>query len=304
MAYQKEDYVELKSCFVGSTHTDLHEREMEDNSLSYGNSSTSKYKRFYRPRLQLFRYTHQKDKYGRCYAPSNYLFVLPLSQSAVEREGTNRARAFQGRVVDKSVDFTLIHHWFTTCKTAHLESALPKPRYYGSETIGCDPVAPQVIPNFRLVDVRERRIVLAESGQKYAALSYVWGNATRLLLRNDNLTQLSESGALAQDNEDVPKTFRDALNVAAKLHIWYLWIDAICILQDDEQQLLEHMNCMDRIYSAAVLTIVSDTANADSGIPGIGHSREPAQATLQQGGTIFISSKRTFGSALNDSSWE
>lgn len=110
MAYQNEDYVELKSRFVGSTHTNLSERQMEDNSLRCGDSSTSKYKRFYLPRLQLFRYTHRKDEYGGCYAPSDYLFILPLSQSAVEWEGTNRARAFQGRVVDKSVDFTLIHH--------------------------------------------------------------------------------------------------------------------------------------------------------------------------------------------------
>jgi Heterokaryon incompatibility protein (HET) len=304
IVYGDEDYVELKSSFVGSTHTDLYKREMEDNSLSYRNSCSSRYERFHRPRLQLFKNTKQKDEYGRCYAPDDYLFILPFSQSAVGREGTNSAPAFQGRLVEKNIDFALANHWFTICRTTHFESELLKPKYYGSKVINCEPAPPKAIPHFRLADINERRIVLAEPGQEYAALSYVWGNSKKLLLRNDNLAQLSEPGALAQDNGHVPKTFRDALAVAAGLHIRYLWIDAICILQDDETQLLEHMNCMDQIYSAAVLTIVSDTTNADSGIPGVGRPREPAQATLQHGDTYFISSKRTFGRALHDSAWE
>ena len=305
MVYGDEDYVQLKSCLVGSTHTNLHDRETEDNSLRYGNSSLSgsKYERFHRPRLQLYKDTKLDDEDGRRYAPGDYLFILPVAQS-VGREGTNTASVFHGRLVGKNVDYTLVDHWFTICKNTHVKSELPKSRNYGSEVTECQPTPSRVIPNFRLIDINERRVVLAEPTQEYAALSYVWGNSKRLLLRNANLEQLSKPGALAHDNDSVPRTFRDAVAVAAALHLQYLWIDAVCIVQDDETQLLEHMNCMDQIYGAAVLTIVSDTTDAGNVIPGVGRPRGPAQATLQHGNTSFISSKRTFGRALFDSPWE
>jgi hypothetical protein len=61
---------------------------------------------------------------------------------------------------------------------------------------------------------------------------------------------------------------------------------------------------MDSIYSCAVLTIVSNTENADSGIPGVSVSRGPPQATFQHRNQSFISSKRTFGNTMTDSPWE
>lgn len=64
------------------------------------------------------------------------------------------------------------------------------------------------------------------------------------------------------------------------------------------------MNAMDSIYSSAILTIVSDTASADSGIAGVSISRNPPQATFQYGNTSYISTKRTFGKALSISAWE
>jgi hypothetical protein len=94
------------------------------------------------------------------------------------------------------------------------------------------------------------------------------------------------------------------LAVAERLSIRYLWIDAICILQDNDKQLVEHMNAMSSIYSSATFTIVCDTECAGSGIPGIGYPREPTQAMFRYRVQSFISSKRTFGMALSNSPWE
>jgi hypothetical protein len=64
------------------------------------------------------------------------------------------------------------------------------------------------------------------------------------------------------------------------------------------------MEAMDSIYGSATLTIVSDTENADMGIPGVGYPREPAQAIFEYDDQTLISSKRTFGKALSNSLWE
>jgi hypothetical protein len=102
----------------------------------------------------------------------------------------------------------------------------------------------------------------------------------------------------------VPSTFQDALSVAEALGIPYVWIDSLCIDQGNTDEVMKHMNSMDSIYGAAVLTIVSDTESADSSIPGISLPRGPPQAMFQHGEAHYISAKRTFGVALKGSCWE
>ncbi|KAH8756941.1 heterokaryon incompatibility protein-domain-containing protein [Hyaloscypha finlandica] len=270
--YEDDDYVELESRFVGSTHTILHDREIEDNQAQWKRVPfRSHYERFCRPRLQLFKKKVCDE--GRRYTSDEYMFILPQPRFGKDQEVVRIAQAFQGRIVDKNVDFSLVHQWFTTCKSNHVKSKIPVTNHWGSiEGRDCQPTPTALIPHFRLVDARERCVVIPEDPDpEYAALSYVWGSSKRLLLRSDNLTKLSTQGVLSQGNEELPNTFRDAIAVIEQLGIRYLWIDAICILQDNEQQLAEHMNSMDSIYGSALLTIVSDTSGANCGIHGIGY---------------------------------
>ncbi len=160
------------------------------------------------------------------------------------------------------------------------------------------------IQDFRVIDVQKRCVVRANAKVDYAALSYVWGNAKRLVLSKDNEAWLSTPGALSKDEENVPKTFRDALEVATALGIANLWVDALCIDQADPEQVKHHMDAMDVIYGSAVLTIVSTTGNASSGLPGISLLRGPPQAVFQHNGARYMSSKLTFGAALQDCPWE
>jgi len=67
---------------------------------------------------------------------------------------------------------------------------------------------------------------------KYAALSYCWGN------RAEAATQLkTEHKSLADRHRGIPvslmaKVMQDAVLVCHSLSIQYLWIDALCIIQD------------------------------------------------------------------------
>jgi hypothetical protein len=138
----------------------------------------------------------------------------------------------------------------------------------------------------------------------YAALSYVWGAGKRLLLTNDTLQWLSMPNAFSYDNEMVPATFRGAISVAETLDIPYIWIDAICVQQDHEEQLAEHMDSMDSIYGSATLTIVSDTDSAWTGIPGINFLRPHSQTYLRHAGQEYIRTMMTFPQELSRSPWE
>jgi len=65
----------------------------------------------------------------------------------------------------------------------------------------------------------------------------------------------------------MPNTFRDAITIVRKLSFRYLWIDALCIIQDSEEDWQKEAAVMDRVYANAALTIsCADSANSWSGI--------------------------------------
>jgi hypothetical protein len=63
-----------------------------------------------------------------------------------------------------------------------------------------------------------------------------------------------------------PQSFRDAIIVTQRLHIQYLWIDALCILQDSVQDWQVESSKMSNIYLNSFLTIAAaNSADCHSG---------------------------------------
>ena len=54
---------------------------------------------------------------------------------------------------------------------------------------------------------------------------------------------------------DLTKTFQDAMETTFKLGKWYIWIDSLCIVQDDSKDLEVHCESMSQIYSNSFCTI-------------------------------------------------
>ena len=61
--------------------------------------------------------------------------------------------------------------------------------------------------------------------------------------------------------EDLPATMRDAVIVTEKLGIMNLWIDALCIVQDDTIDKAREIAQMPLIYSQAIVTIAASRAS-------------------------------------------
>jgi len=65
---------------------------------------------------------------------------------------------------------------------------------------------------------------------------------------------------------DLPKTFRDAVNITQGLGIRYLWIDSLCIIQNDIADWEVESTKMADVYSGAFLTIAATkSSNCDGG---------------------------------------
>lgn len=96
----------------------------------------------------------------------------------------------------------------------------------------------------------------------YVTLSYCWGTALPYTTTSKNLQQHLAGLYFVQ----LPKTLQDAIMVARYLGFRYIWIDCICIVQDDEQDWAREAARMADIYSKSALCIAASRAsNCDEG---------------------------------------
>lgn len=127
--------------------------------------------------------------------------------------------------------------------------------------------------NFRLIDVRKMCIltVTPKTRIEYVAFSYVWGESSDTdCSTGSNITKRLET----LDISTLPATIRDAIVVCEKLGERYIWIDRLCILQDDEEDKLSQVHAMTSIYSAAKFVLVdASSSSMNDGMAGISRSR-------------------------------
>ncbi|KAL6884455.1 heterokaryon incompatibility protein domain-containing protein [Trichoderma evansii] len=113
----------------------------------------------------------------------------------------------------------------------------------------------------RLLEIRldGQEIVLCDSFTEthtYVALSYCWGSTKQKTLRADTI----EEFRTGLGTQDLPQTFQDAIWVTRQLGIRFLWVDSLCIVQDDYQDWIAHSDRMNEVYGNATLTIAASRA--------------------------------------------
>lgn len=88
---------------------------------------------------------------------------------------------------------------------------------------------------------------------EYVALSYCWGATKFQHLTRENISAYSSK----IDYAELPKTLQDAIDVSRQLGISYLWVDALCIIQDSKEDWATESVKMGQVYRQAVLTIAA-----------------------------------------------
>lgn len=129
-----------------------------------------------------------------------------------------------------------------------------------------------------LVDVQSGCLVRAPDRCSYVALSYVWGGKKTLQTLRNNQNQLQQPGSLFLTTWETPisKTAHDAMGIISLLGKRYLWVDALCIVQDDESQKHRELASMGAIYANASVTIMAvQGEHANSGLKGFRGVSEP-----------------------------
>jgi hypothetical protein len=73
--------------------------------------------------------------------------------------------------------------------------------------------------------------------------------------------------------EDFPQTFQHLVEVTRKIKVSYTWIDALCIIQDDDEDKEREIGAMDLVYSMAICLITASASAScwDGFFPPRGH---------------------------------
>ncbi|ERF68822.1 hypothetical protein EPUS_06266 [Endocarpon pusillum Z07020] len=138
--------------------------------------------------------------------------------------------------------FDTIRRWIDECSTEHAR---------------CHSDASGPLPH-RVIDVRgvsgTSDVFLYEShheAARYIALSHCWGRQPPLT--TTKATLLERKFAIRWTT--LPQTFQDAISITRELGVQYLWIDSLCILQDDEGDWVTESAQMDQVYKNSWITI-------------------------------------------------
>ncbi|KAI1407290.1 heterokaryon incompatibility protein-domain-containing protein [Hypoxylon sp. FL1857] len=145
----------------------------------------------------------------------------------------------------------------------------------------------------RLVDISKSPNRLVEPGPgaraQYAALSYRWGH-WKSFTTKDNV----ESHKREIDPKSEPTVFQEAATVARKLGIDYLWIDSICIIQDDNEDWAAEAAKMAQVYENASVVIAASSV-FNPGMSFLTHRASPFESSplnFKGSSTIFRARKR------------
>jgi heterokaryon incompatibility protein (HET) len=108
-----------------------------------------------------------------------------------------------------------------------------------------------------LIDVRRLCLFRGLTSYRYLALSYVWGETKGFHTTKQTIESLLKPNALVKCWHDIPTVIRDAIDLADQLEEQYLWVDALCIVQDDADSKHQQLLLMAEIYNSATATLVS-----------------------------------------------
>lgn len=151
----------------------------------------------------------------------------------------------------------IIAGWLDQCTRFHQKCQEPGKAYLG-EALWKFPA--RVLDVGSSKDSCDKLIHITEDFRgPYVALSHCWGTGRHLVTEKNNI----ESHKRGISLQHLPKTFQDAVILTKHIGLRYLWIDSLCIIQDDIKDWKNEAAKMGDVYQNAYCTIAATGSKSD-----------------------------------------
>jgi hypothetical protein len=148
--------------------------------------------------------------------------------------------------------------WMAQCDESHPECGVSRPSKLPKRLV-------DVVDGVKLVDTLVDYDVFPD--EPYMTLSHCWGSekAAKHLLKTTQHTMYDHRHGIPW--KSLPQLFRDVIALVRALGCRYIWIDSLCIIQDDPEDWMVESVKMSEVYNNAILNIAATgTPNSSAGL--------------------------------------
>ncbi|KAJ5721221.1 HET domain protein [Penicillium malachiteum] len=180
-----------------------------------------------------------------------------------------------------------IRNWMTSCSQEHAS---------------CNSLKNPILPRF-VVQLRSSpsdqgndnlnpilRITESELSEKapYIAFSYPWGVRKQpVQLMKNNINEMKHF----INYKSLPRAIKDIIRLSQKFEINYIWIDVLCIVQDDPKVKKEQIHRMKNIFENSSLTVQAlniKSVHESFLLPRNHHVHEPLKLKYNENNHIYL----------------
>ncbi|KAK4041744.1 a97f8ef6-a9b0-4f8b-8fdf-2c72f37eda9e [Parachaetomium inaequale] len=144
--------------------------------------------------------------------------------------------------------------WLETCVNSHGPDCSPPGAWIPTRLL-------EIVPGSGKIQLRDSKAHELAGDARYVALSHCWGQGGTPFTTTHPTLPLRMDGI---EISDLPQTFQDAVTLTKSLGLRYLWIDSLCIIQDDAEDWAREAAQMANVYRNAHLVLNAANSDADS----------------------------------------
>jgi hypothetical protein len=155
---------------------------------------------------------------------------------------------------DSDASFAVASNWLSTCKKSHSSCG-------GFKSNRCKlPTRLLRISRTEVGYMIRLCVSNIPSDTQYTTLSHCWGSLRILTLQRRYIESFQRDIPIYK----LTKTFQDAISVTYRLGFRYIWIDSLCIIQDDPEDWQRESVLMESVYGGSSLNIAASAASDGS----------------------------------------
>ncbi|ROV92907.1 hypothetical protein VSDG_06419 [Cytospora chrysosperma] len=236
----------------------------------------------------------------RVFNPEGLFPEAYIMLSSGDNAAGDTSPSFLGRSIPRDrVNVDTVRKWLDLCREHHDETCKAHSTGLSHDLITSS--------RLRLIDLQEDCLVTFEplGDVEYATLSYVWGSSLPTCLTTESFADFSTPGSLNPCASNLPNTIRDAMVLVRSLGIRYVWIDSLCIIQDDEEDWRYTSSLMGRVYGNGIVNICAAAGeDCRHGIPGTQLTPRDAVQPLASVADMNLLVVKPVESLIQNSEWD